>query len=62
MTGPELRAARDTLGLTQSGLASLLGYSQQREISRLEARDEVPGPVAVAVRAMLAFGLPETWP
>lgn len=62
MTGSELRAARDTLGLTQSGLATLLGYSQQREISRLEARAEVPGPVAVAVRAMLAFGLPETWP
>ena len=61
MTGPELRAARDMLGLTQSGLAALLGYSQQREISRMEARAEVPGPVAVAVRAMLAFGLPDTW-
>lgn len=62
MTGPELRAAREALRITQSVLATHLGYSQQREISRLEARAEVPGPVAVAVRAMLAFGLPETWP
>jgi len=62
MTGPELRAAREALGLTQSELAAHLGYSQQREISRLEARAEVPGPVAVAMRAMLAFGLPEIWP
>lgn len=62
MTGTELRAARESLGMTQSGLAALLGYSQQREISRLEARAEVPGPVAVAMRAMLAFGLPESWP
>lgn len=62
MTGPELRTAREALGMTQSGLAAHLGYSQQREISRLEARDEIPGPVAVAVRAMLAFGLPDSWP
>lgn len=62
MTGTELRAARETLGLTQSELATHLGYSQQREISRIEARAEVPGPVAVALRAMLAFGLPESWP
>ena len=61
MTGPELRAARKLLGLTQAALAGVLGYSHQREISRLEARDRVPGPVALSMRAMLEFGLPNTW-
>ena len=61
MTGPELRAARKSLGLRQADLAGVLGYRQQREISRLEARDSVPGPVALSMKAMLAFGLPNTW-
>lgn len=62
MTGPELRAAREALGLSGRQMADILGYSGQPRISDMESRAEVPGPVAVAVRAMLAFGLPETWP
>lgn len=62
MTGPELRAARESLSLTQAQLAATLGYGNQSRISEMEARARVPGSVAVAVRAMLAFGLPDTWP
>lgn len=62
MTGPELRAAREALGLSGRQMAEILRYSGQSRISEMEARAEVPGPVAVAVRAMLAFGLPDSWP
>lgn len=61
MTGPELRAAREKLSLTQGQLAAVLGYGAAPRISEMEARADVPGPVAVAVQAMLRFGLPDTW-
>ena len=62
MTGPELREARARLTLSQAQLAAILGYGAQTRISEMEARDEVPGAVALAVRAMLAFGPPDGWP
>lgn len=62
MTPTEFRAARESLGLTQSQLAAILGYGAKSRIAEIEARDTVPGPVAVAMRAMLAFGLPDSWP
>lgn len=61
MTGPELRAAREKLSLTGGQLAVILGYGAAPRIYEMEARADVPGPVAVAVHAMLRFGLPETW-
>ena len=57
MTGPELRAAREDLGLKGWELSKILGYSGRSRISEMEARAEVPGPVAVAIRAMLALSL-----
>lgn len=62
MTGAELRAIRERLSLTQGQLAAHLGYGAQTRISEMEARNVVPGPVAVAVRAMQAFGTPDQWP
>lgn len=61
MTGSEFRAAREALGLSGAQMALILGYSGQPRISDIENRAEVPRPVALAVRAMLAFGLPDTW-
>lgn len=59
MTPAELRSARDTLGLTQHGLAERLRMGKQgwQSISRWESDKNVrgvPGPVQVAVEYMLA--------
>jgi len=60
MTHAEFKQARKSLGLTQQGLADQLNRSKSA-VEKWEA-----GPVdpvaAIAVRAMLAFGLPDTWP
>jgi len=57
MTPPDLRAARKTLGLTQSGLADALRLSPRNgaRTVRLWEREgnTVPGPVQVAVMMML---------
>ncbi len=61
MTGAELREARQMLGLSQGQIAELLGYRQEH-ISLMETgRQSIQRPTEIAVRAMLAFGLPETW-
>ena len=55
MTAAELKAARRDLGLSARGLALALQVSDGRTIRRWEAGENpVPGPVAVAVRLMLA--------
>lgn len=57
MTPNELKAARKTLGLTQSGLAEALRLSPKngdRSIRIWESEgNTVPGPVQVAVEFML---------
>jgi len=63
LTPAEFRAARQTLGLTQYQLAAILGMSND-QISRMETgapRSSVKGSTALAMRAMLILGLPETW-
>lgn len=58
MTPTDLRAARKTLGLTQSSLAKALRLSEAnggRSVRIWEREgNTVPGPVQVAVEAMLA--------
>lgn len=57
MTPSDLRAAREALGLTQSGLAKALRLSPKngdRSVRIWEAEgNTVPGPVQVAVEFML---------
>lgn len=63
MTPANLTAARQRLGLTQAGLAPIVGYSRD-QIGRMEG-GHTPIPVALdlAVRAMLMHGSdPARWP
>jgi DNA-binding transcriptional regulator YiaG len=56
MTPADLRAARKRLGLTQHGLAEALrmGKHGWQSVSRWEQDgNTIPGPVQVAVEAML---------
>ena len=57
MSPADLRAARKTLGLTQSGLARALRLSEKnggRSVRGWEAEgNTVPGPVQVAVELLL---------
>lgn len=66
MTGSELRAAREALGLTRAELAAAFGIEGSRPQAGIEdweaGRRPVPPPAALAVRAMLTFGLPDRWP
>lgn len=62
MTPSDLRAARKTLGLTQSGLARALKMSPTnggRSVRNWEKDgNTVPGPVQVAVEHLLASARP----
>ena len=54
MTGAELTAAREALGLTPTQLAALVGVYGYRTVHKWESGAcAVPGPVAVILRAML---------
>ena len=57
MTPSELRAARKTLGLTQSALAKALRLSEKNGDRSVRIWEQdgntVPGPVQVAIEAML---------
>lgn len=60
MTPAEIKSARATLGLSQAGLARALGLADDRIIRRWEAGDvAITGPARLAIRYMLAFGLPD---
>ena len=62
MTPTEFREARQKLGLDAAAMCVALGYSPRpATITDFETR-KVPAPVALLMRAFLAFGLPETWP
>lgn len=63
MTPAEIRDARKSLGLTQTALAALLGR-RTRAVQYWEADDAPPGQgapadVALLLRYMLRYGLPE---
>lgn len=55
MTPPELRTARETLGLTQAELAAALGLSRQASISDMESGRSAIRPIyAREIARMLA--------
>ncbi len=57
MTPSELVAARKQLGLSQAGLAAVLGLANDRTIRRWEAGDmAISGPAQLAIRYMLKYG------
>lgn len=61
MTPHEVRAARQSLGLTQSGLAKALRLSAdgKRAVRAWEAGERpISGPASVAIEAMLAGFVP----
>ena len=63
MTPADLTAARQRLGLTQAGLAPLVGYSRD-QIGRMEGgHTPLPVALALAVRALCILGAdPTQWP
>lgn len=67
MTPAEVRAARQSLGLTQAQLAPLLGYAPgpnpQSPVCALErGRREIDGAKARLLRAYLDGYRPPDWP
>ena len=54
MTPEELKSARHTLGLSAEGFASWVNVQSGRTVRKWEAGDrDIPGPVAVLVRAAM---------
>ena len=54
MTGPELKSAREALGMTQTALAEVLG-KHSNTIARYERGDlEIPPYIALAVKGLEA--------
>ena len=63
MTPADFTAARKQLGLTQAGLAAVLGYSGQSRIAEIETGKRNPGPAVVRLMAAYAEGYrPHDWP
>ena len=61
MTPAAFKQARQSLGLTQPALGAVLDYGQQH-ISGIESgKTPIPAAVAIAMRAMVRWGMPETW-
>jgi DNA-binding XRE family transcriptional regulator len=52
MTGPEYRALREKLGLTQAGLAALLGVTRKTISSRETTAVRITEEAALAIRAL----------
>ena len=63
MTPADLATARQTLGITQAGLAPIVGYSRD-QIGRMEGgRTPLPVALSLAVRALCILGAdPAQWP
>ena len=63
MTGAEIKAARATLGLTQSQFAVVMGYNNNKYVSNLEA-DRVNMSVqgSYLLQAYLDGYRPKHWP
>jgi len=63
MTPATFKQARQSLGLTQSQIAPLLGYGDKTRISELERGTREPGAaVVLLLRAYLAGYRPDDWP
>jgi DNA-binding transcriptional regulator YiaG len=61
MSPQELRTIRHALGLSQAGLAELVGAQSARTVRRWECGDRaIPAPVAILLR--LVTRKPETLP
>lgn len=64
MTPAEVRAARLKLGLTQAGMARLLGRGvravQWWEQDDAPVKQRIPADAALLLRYMLLYGLPDT--
>jgi len=56
ITGRDLRARREALGLTQKQFAAALemGSDGERQLAKLEASpaEQIPGPLGIAVQAI----------
>lgn len=62
MTGPEFRAARQALGLSQAETARLLGYGDTARVSEIERSVRQPGESVVRLmRAYLDGYRPADW-
>ena len=62
MTPTAIRQARETIGMTQSELAEVIGV-RRGYINRMEnAHTKVSPAIAIAMKAMLLLGKPENWP
>ena len=63
MTPADIRQARQSLGMSQSQLAALLGYGDKTRISELETGTRQPGAaVLLLLAAYLAGYRPAAWP
>lgn len=62
MTNEELSNARREIGLTQTQLGSVLGYTREH-IAQLEGgRRTIQRPTALVVEALLDGWRPDDWP
>ncbi len=62
MTPDSIREARQSLGLTQSDMARLLGYGDKARISELEKGSRRPGESVVRLlRAYVSGYRPDDW-
>lgn len=63
MTPSDIRAARHALGLTQAGMARMLGYANQVKVAEIEAGVKMPGGAVVRLlNAYLDGYRPTDWP
>ena len=63
LTGEEIAQARESLGLTQEELATVMGYGSKARVSELERGRRQPSPAASRLlEAYLAGYRPDDWP
>jgi transcriptional regulator with XRE-family HTH domain len=58
--GQRIRAARESSGLTQSGLAHALGYSSRESVNRWEQDKQAP-PLSVVPQLAAALDVSPCW-
>lgn len=62
MTGPDIRAALEKLSMDQGQLANILDVTPEHVSRMVNGKKAITPSNALLIRAMLAFGLPDTWP
>ena len=62
MTANEFADALKRLDLTQAKAGAILGYRQAHISDMARGLTPIKTPTAIAIRAMLAFGHPDSWP